>query len=177
MWFEGDLFHRAWNSVKTALRTCCGGMWISVTCLIVAFNCNYGPWLNAGWMSSKREILQEYLATEAGNDWAADIDLASADAGTQRWRDISTPSYIVACPVDMQQLVGFVLSKSQACPCLAMPPRRKTCSVITSPGIRTFARRAPTSSSSGGSLSAKRVLFTTTSGVHGVSCSCLFART
>ena len=58
--FRGDLFHRAWNDFKWALRWAKGWQHHSMMQLCHAFNVNYGPFPRGGNTAKKQDIHMEW---------------------------------------------------------------------------------------------------------------------
>lgn len=79
--FRVDPFHRGWNNFKAACRAAHGHLLHTVIQMTVAFNVNYGPWLNAAFMGEKREALMEYRLDQADKEsWARLVDSVAADS-------------------------------------------------------------------------------------------------
>ena len=78
--FRVDPFHRGWNNFKAACRAAHGHFLHTVIQMTVAFNVNYGPWLNAAFMGEKREALLEYRLDQTDKEvWACLVDNVAAD--------------------------------------------------------------------------------------------------
>ena len=60
--FRGDLFHRAWNDFKWALKWSKGWFHHSMMQLCHAFNVNYGPFPRGGNTAKKQDIHMEWRA-------------------------------------------------------------------------------------------------------------------
>ena len=79
--FRVDPFHRGWNNFKAACRAAHGHLLHTVIQMTVAFNVNYGPWLNAAFMGEKREALMEYRLDQADKEaWTRLVDSVAADS-------------------------------------------------------------------------------------------------
>jgi hypothetical protein len=69
--FRGDLFHRSWNDFKRAVRRAKGTLMHTILQLSQVYTVNYGPFMNGGNMSSRREQQSEWaqLFPEAGPEF------------------------------------------------------------------------------------------------------------
>ncbi len=81
-----DCYHRSWNDFRWACQHSKGGLNHTVLQLTFAYNANYGPYLKAANMATKRELLQEWreLEPDAPPEWeelllsiASDADMSS----------------------------------------------------------------------------------------------------
>lgn len=78
--FRVDPFRRGWNNFKAACRAAHGHLLHTVIQMTVAFNVNYGPWLNAAFMGEKREALMEYRVDQADKEaWTHLVDSVATD--------------------------------------------------------------------------------------------------
>ncbi len=59
-----DVFHRAWNDLKSALRGCSCGAWRTVLELTLVANLAYGPFGSGTWHFKKLSKLDHFLTTE-----------------------------------------------------------------------------------------------------------------
>lgn len=81
MLYREDCFHRQWNCVKHACADATGHFQHTVVQMTLAFDINYGPFLTAGWLTQKRDIIKEYLRFKGTTDFLDFADLVACETG------------------------------------------------------------------------------------------------
>ena len=56
-----DPFHRCWNDIKTALKSCAGRLFRVMLMYALFFNVSYGPSGSKAWFERKRQAAREFL--------------------------------------------------------------------------------------------------------------------
>lgn len=88
-----DRFHRAWNDTRAAMKKAKTWPWRSVVELCHVFNLNYGPFSSGAFFETKKELLEQFVATcspdtEPFLSYAADLakerGLAEPETAEQR---------------------------------------------------------------------------------------------
>ena len=64
-WSHYDVFHRCWNDLKSALKSCSCGAWRTVLELTLVANLPYGPFGSGAWHYKKLSKVEQFLTTES----------------------------------------------------------------------------------------------------------------
>ena len=59
-----DPFHRDWNDLKLSANLGDGGMWRTISLMVVFFNINYAPWNKSDHFRTKGEVLRDRRCRE-----------------------------------------------------------------------------------------------------------------